>query len=156
VNRKGQARLIEIVLAVTLLFAFLVVAARTSPMTYTTYSPYYAEEAKLQDLADRIMEELDRNGMLQEAVSKNSVVDIVNYIKSVLPVNIYFNLTVSRYNELLGSFQRLEGLSCTGPSVFGLEYISVKSSKVVTLAPETWSSLGFYLFELTLYEVIST
>ena len=156
-NCRGQARLIEIILAVTILFAFLVVAARSNPTTFMAYSPYYAEESSLQDLADKIMGELDSSGMLEEAARSGKVEDVLTYIRSSLPLGIYFNFTTYQYehygNQVVASV--VEEMSYNDPNVSGSDYISAKSTKIVDLGSQDGSELTSYLFELVLYEVIS-
>ncbi len=89
-NRKGQVRVIETILAVTIIFAAVsfagIFAARPT-------SPGY-EVTDLEKMGYSALHDLDQQGLLTPLVYGGKWSDLRTILKITLPVDVYFDLKV--------------------------------------------------------------
>lgn len=93
-SRVGQVRIIEAVVASVMLFIIFTTAFF---MLFSSEKFFEQETVDLNRLAYNVLNRLVESGVIEEAVSDGRVdgVKIASTLQSMLPQNIYFNLTIS-------------------------------------------------------------
>ncbi len=98
-DTKGQIRVIETILAVSIIFAAVsfvgIFAVRPTSPTY--------EVTDLEKMGYGALHDLDQQGVLTSLVYSNSPQkwsDLRTVLKITLPIDVYFNLTIYDLNEL--------------------------------------------------------
>lgn len=90
-DRKGQIRIIEAFLAVSIIFSVL---ALTSPPLST---PDFERQSTLKKLGTQVLIELDKNGTLGKLIDDGNWTALEQSVEILLPLGVFFNLTV--YDE---------------------------------------------------------
>jgi len=90
-DRKGQIKIIEAFLAVSLMFAAL---ALMTPFSSTTD---FERQETLKKLGTQVLVELDKNGTLGKLIGYGNWTALEQSVEILLPSGAFFNLTV--YDE---------------------------------------------------------
>jgi len=112
-DRKGQIRIIEALLAVSIIFSVL---ALTSPLSPT---PNLERQAMLKRVGTHVLIELDRDGTLGELIEDRNWTALEQAVETFLPLGALFNLTV--YDEQMREVntQRVSNSNLSGMQGFG-------------------------------------
>ncbi len=95
-GKRGQMRVIEVILALFILVFALTFA---SFLSVTPASPKY-QSTELEKLGYNVLHDLDKLGLLPKFVYANEWGNITAALRVNLPINVYFNLTVYQINEI--------------------------------------------------------
>jgi len=98
-NRKGQMRIIEVILA---LFIIVFALSFASLLSITPASPKY-QSTELEKLGYNVLHDLDKQGLLPEFVYKDEWNNITAALRVNLPINVFFNLTIYSISENMAS-----------------------------------------------------
>lgn len=114
-DQKGQIRIIEAFLSIAVIFSVLLISA-TFPS-----SPNLEKQKYLADLGTQSLMKLDTNGTLGSLIAQKSWTTIKSSLDVLLPVGVYFNLTV--FDENL---QPMNSQAIQNSNLFGREAVSVQ------------------------------
>ena len=97
-NRSGQIRVIEAFFASLLILATLALVPSQGGVEKTHYNTLYS-------VGDHVLVALDSDGMLSNLIEDSDWAALRNCVQSMLPVSLWFNLTVfdenmSRLNDV--------------------------------------------------------
>jgi hypothetical protein len=115
-NHKGQIRIIEAFLAITVVFSALIIAGITYPS-----SPDLSKPKSLASIGMRALIKLDTNGTLGKFISQQNWTALKSALDILLPTGVSFNLTV--YDENLN---QINGQLIQNTNVLGRETVSVQ------------------------------
>jgi len=121
-DRKGQIRILEALLAVSIIFSVL---ALTSPLSST---PNLDRQAMLKKLGTHVLIELDKDGTLGEFIEDRNWTALERAVEIFLPLGALFNLTVYDEQMLEVNTQRVSNSNLSGMQGFGtisVQYLCV-------------------------------
>ena len=90
-DKKGQIKIIEAFLAVSIMFSVLVLTAPLYPTSD------FKREEKLERLGTQVLIELDKNGTFGQLIEERNWTAVKQSVEILLPLGVFFNLTV--YDE---------------------------------------------------------
>ncbi len=93
-DTKGQMRVIETILAISIIFAAV---SFVSIFAVRPTSPIY-EVTDLEKMGYSALHDLDQQGVLTSLVYNGKWSDLRTVLKITLPVDVYFNLTIHNLN----------------------------------------------------------
>jgi len=114
-DNKGQIRIIEAFLAISVMFSVLVL---TAPMSS---SPDFEKQATLKKLGTEVLIELDKNGTLGKLIEGGNWTALRQSLDLLLPAVVFYNLTV--YDE---SMQRINTQKVSNNNQQGLEAVVIQ------------------------------
>ncbi|MEM2587766.1 MAG: hypothetical protein QXV23_05645 [Candidatus Bathyarchaeia archaeon] len=87
----GQMRIIEAVIAATLMF---IVFTAAFFMLFSSEKFFRQEAIDLNRLAYNVLHRLAESGVIETAIDKSQSAMLASALQSLLPQNVYFNLTI--------------------------------------------------------------
>jgi len=136
-DRKGQIKIIEAFLAVSIMFSVLVL------ITPPSSTPNFERHERLKKLGTQVLIELDKNGTLGKLVEDGNWTAMERSVETLLPLGVFFNLTVYDEQTQIVNTQDISNSSLS--SLEGREMISVQY-----LCATRGSDVRFYTVRLQL------
>jgi len=133
-DNKGQIKIIEAFLAISVMFSVLVL---TAPMSST---PDLEKQEKLKKLGTQVLIKLDNNGTLGKLIEGENWTALKQSMDLLLPTGVFYNLTVYDENMQKVNTQEVGNSSQPGPEAVVIQYLCVTQS----------SDTRFYTIQLQL------
>lgn len=114
-DNKGQIRIIEAFLAISVMFSALVL---TAPMSWT---PDLEKQGRLKKLGTQVLIKLDNNGTLGKLIEGGNWTALKQSMDLLLPAGVFYNLTV--YDE---SMQGVNSQEVSNSNQQGLKAVVVQ------------------------------
>lgn len=146
--RLGQARIIEAVIASILVFIAFTAAFF---MLFSSEKFFKQEAVDLNRLAYNVLNRLVESGVIEDSIENGQVDEtkIINALQSLLPQNMYFNLTVSRWvseSGGIGGWVAISSFISNAPEDLFKTSTEVASASIVYTSKDG----GVYRFRLSL------
>jgi hypothetical protein len=136
-DRKGQIKIIEAFLAVSVMFSALALMA---PLSST---PNFERQETLRKLGAQVLIELNQNGTLGKLIESGNWTALEQSVEILLPLGVFFNLTV--YGEQM---ERLNGQVISNINLSEMQSREITS--VQYLCATQSSDIHFYTIRLQL------
>ncbi len=124
-DKKGQIRIIESFLAVTVIFSAVLVS-----VTFPTI-PDFSKEKSLTKIGLQVLTELDVNGTLGNLILQHDWTSLKTLMDILLPLGVSFNLTVyDRAGQMVNS-EAIRNSNLLGPKVVSVQRLCATKSRTV-------------------------
>jgi len=120
-NRRGQIRTIEAFFASLLIFATLALVPSQGGVEQTHYNTLYS-------VGTQVLVALDSNGMLSNLIEDNNWTALSNSVQSMLPVSLWFNLTVFDENMSILNDVAVSNGGSVNEEIVAVNYVCAASS----------------------------
>lgn len=121
-DNKGQIKVIEAFLAVSVMFSVLVLNA---PMSST---PNLERQGTLKKLGTQVLIKLDNNGTLGKLIESGNWTALIQAMNLFLPTGIFYNLTVYDENMQRVNAQEIGNSSQEGSEAVVIQYLCATQS----------------------------
>ena len=132
-DRRGQVRILEALMAATIVFSSLLVSIPINELE-NVY-----DSRNLRSIGLNVLVELDRDGDLGRLIAQRNWTELSRRISIMLPLGVSYNLTV--YNE---EGKEVNSLPISGGGVLGEDIVSIQYLVVER------ANLRFYVVRLQL------
>jgi len=129
-NNKGQIKIIEAFLAVSVMFTALAL------MTPLSSTPSFERQATLKKLGAQVLVELDQNGVLGRFIEDENWTALEQAVEISLPLGVFFNLTVYDEQMQIVNAQDISNINLSqmqSRETVSIQYLCVDSSSNVHL-----------------------
>jgi len=133
-DNKGQIRIIEAFLAISVMFSALVL---TAPMSST---PDLERQGTLRKIGTQVLVKLDNNGTLGKLIESGNWTALRQSMDLLLPAGVVYNLTVYDENMQGVNTQEVNNSNQQGSEAVVIQYLCVTQS----------SDIHFYTIKLQL------
>ena len=120
-NRRGQIRTIEAFFASLLILATLALVPSQGGVEKTHYNTLYSA-------GTQVLVALDSNGMLSNLIEDNNWTALRNCVQSLLPVSLWFNLTVFDENMSILNDVAVSNGGSVSEEIVAVRYVCAASS----------------------------
>jgi len=120
-NRSGQIRIIEAFFASLLILATLALVPTQGGVEKTHYNT-------LHSVGTQVLIALDSNGMLSNLIEDSDWATLRNCVQSMLPVSLWFNLTVLDENMSILNDVAVSNGGSVSEEIVAVSYICAASS----------------------------
>jgi len=120
-DQRGQIRVIEALFASLLILATIALVPSQLGVEQTHYSTLYSE-------GTQVLVSLDSNGMLSSMIEDSNWASLKNCIQSMLPVSLWFNLTVFNENMTCLNDVFVSNGSPVSEEIVAVNYVCATSS----------------------------
>jgi len=121
-DNKGQIRIIEAFLAISVMFSALVL---TTPMSSM---PDLEKQGTLKKLGTQVLIELDNNGTLGKQIQSGNWTALRQSLDMLLPSGVFYNLTVYDENMQRVNTQEVGNSNQQGLEAVGIQYLCITQS----------------------------
>jgi len=121
-DNKGQIRIIEAFLAISVMFSVLVL---TAPMSST---PDFEKQGRLKKLGAQVLIELDNNGTLGKLIEDGNWIALRQAMNLFLPASTFYNLTVYDENMQRVNTEEVSNSNQQGPEAIVIQYLCATQS----------------------------
>ena len=135
-DNRGMVRIIESLFASLLILSTLALVPSQLGMEQTHYNTLYSE-------ATQVLVSLDSNGMLSNQIEDGNWTSLTNSIQSMLPISLWFNLTIFDQNMSILNDVFVSNGSPVSEEIVAVNYICATSSE----------NYAVYIVQLQLAEV---
>jgi len=121
-DNKGQIRIIEAFLAISVMFSALVLIA---PMPLT---PDFERQGKLKKIGTMVLIKLDNNGTLGKLIEGGNWTSLRQVMDLLLPAGVFYNLTIYDENTQRVNTQEVSNNNQQSPDAVVVQYLCVTQS----------------------------
>ncbi|MFQ6073871.1 MAG: hypothetical protein ACE5KC_01500 [Candidatus Bathyarchaeia archaeon] len=125
-NGKGQIRIIEAFLAITVIFSALVIGTLTFPSAQDL-----SKQRSLASLGMRALIKLDANGTLGRLIEQENWTAIKRSLDTLLPMGVSFNLTIYDGNSNQINSEVIQNTNLLGRETVSVQYVCASQSRNV-------------------------
>jgi len=116
-DNKGQIRIIEAFLAISVVFSALVLA---TPMPST---PDFEKQARLKQLGTQVLIQLESEGALGKLIESGNWTVLRQTMDVLLPAGVFYNLTVYDENMQKVNTQEVRNSNQQGTEAVAIQYL---------------------------------
>lgn len=120
-NRKGQIRILEAFFASILILSSLALVPSQVTVEKSHFNTLYS-------VGTQVLTTLDSNGTLSTLIENNNWTVLRNCVQSMLPVSLWFNLTVFNENMACLNDVPISNGSPVSDEIVAVEYVCASSS----------------------------
>ena len=120
-NRKGQIRIIEAFFASILILASLALVPSKITVEKSHFNTLYS-------VGTQVLTALDSDGILSKLIENQNWTVLRNCVQSMLPVSVWFNLTVFNENMICLNDVSVSNGSPVSDEIVAVEYVCASSS----------------------------
>jgi len=120
-NRKGQVRILEAFFASILILSSLALVPSPVSVEKSHFNTLYS-------VGTQVLTTLDSNGTLSRLIENNNWTVLRNCVQSMLPVSLWFNLTVFNENMTCLNDVPVSNGSPVSDEIAAVEYVCASSS----------------------------
>jgi len=121
-DNKGQIRIIEAFLAVSVMFSVMIF---TTPMSST---PSFEKQANLRKIGSQILSNLDNNGTLGRLIEGGNWTALRQTMDLSLPQGLFYNLTIYDENMHIVNTQQISNTGQLGQQAVMSQYLCATQS----------------------------
>ena len=120
-NRKGQIRILEAFFASILILSAIALVPSQVSVEKSHFNTLYS-------VGTQVLTTLDNNGPLSKLIENNNWTVLRNCVQSMLPVSLWFNLTVFNENMTCLNDVPVSNGSPVSDEIVAVEYVCASSS----------------------------
>ncbi len=120
-NRSGQIRIIEAFFASLLILSTLALVPSQGGVEKTHYNTLYS-------VGNQVLVALDSDGMLSNMIEESDWTALRNCVQSMLPVSLWFNLTVFNENMNVLNDVAVSNGGTVSEEIVAINYVCAASS----------------------------